>query len=333
MSKENTPCDRDFAGHTRHMFVEEGQQHDIDTGARPARRAVFRKVHGIASGRLALDAGRPAWTRQGIFAADLYSCWLRFSSDVAPDASDAGNGTIGIGIKLFGVTGPTLAAIDSNAPTADLLLQNHDVFFVDTGQDMCAFTLLATQGRAAEWYATHPETNRILTEMLKREDSLLTTMFWSTLPYACGSATVKYRLLPAQSGPSRAPDTDGNRLRNDLRVRLVESAADFPFELQRPREGVTLDTDRATVRWNESDAPFTRIGTLTIDRQDVTVEGQDAYGDNLAFSPWRVPEANRPLGTIAESRRVTYPASAALRQRVNGIPEAEPHAPREGAKT
>jgi hypothetical protein len=140
------PCDIDFAGHTKEMFVDQGQRGDIATGARPARRAVFRKVHGIAAGRLVLHAERPEWTRQGFLAGDSFPCWVRFSSDVARDADDAGNGTIGIGIKLFGAAGPTPAVVDPTAPTVDLLLQNHDVFFVDTGHDMCVFTDLSIHG-------------------------------------------------------------------------------------------------------------------------------------------------------------------------------------------
>lgn len=322
-------CDADFVAHTKEMFVDEGQRGDIAAGGRPARRAVFRKAHGVAAGRLALHADRPDWTRHGIFAGHAYPCWVRFSSDAAPDADDSGNWTIGIGVKLFGVAEKTLAAIDPEAPTADLLLQNHDVFFVDTGKDMCVFTDLAIHGRDKEWYADHPETDRILKQMMKHQESLLTTTFWSGLPYACGAGTaIKYRLVPTSSGIARAPDTDPNRLRSDLKARLAEAPAAFTLEVQRPRDGVRLDIDQATVPWSEADAPFVLVGTLTLDQKDVSVEGQESYGDNLAFSPWRVPEANRPLGSIAESRRAAYPASAALRHAVNGVPEAEPHAPR-----
>ncbi len=324
-----TACEADFTAHTKEMFVDQGQRGDIAAGGRPARRAVFRKAHGVASGSLVLYCDRPDWTRRGIFAGDSYKCWVRFSSDVAPDADDAGNGTIGIGIKLFGTASGTLAGIDPGAPTADLLLQNHDVFFVDTGMDMCVFTDLAIHGREKEWYADHPETERILGEMLKREESVLTTTFWSGLPYACGAGTaIKYRLSPTATGASQAPDADPNRLRSDLKTRLDEAPSAYTLEMQRPNAGAKLDIDRATIPWPEADAPFVAIGTLTLDRQDVSVEGQEIYGDNLAFSPWRVPEENRPLGTIAASRRVTYPASAALRHAVNGVPEAEPHSPR-----
>ena len=329
MNDDIDPCAADFVEHTRHLFVDVAQARAIAAGGRPALRAVFRKVHGVASGWLRFEDDRPDWTRHGIFAGNAHRCWMRFSSDVPPDADDGGNGTLGLGIKLFGAPSPSLAVVDPDAPTADLLFQNHDVFFVDTGADMCRFTDLSLKGKAKEWFAAHPETEQILADMAKHEDSVLAATYSSTLPYACGTGTaVKYRLVPQQAGPSRAEPIDKDRLRTDLRLRLSEDPAAFAFELQRPELGFIPDLDRATQRWPEADAPFVAIGTLVLDQQDMSVEGQGAYGENLAFSPWRVPEENRPLGSIAESRRAAYPSSAAQRHGVNGIPEAEPHRPR-----
>jgi hypothetical protein len=202
-------CCQDFAEHTRHLFVDVAQAHAIASGARPARRAVFRKTHGVVHGSMRLYSDRPQGIRHGIFDAEKYFLCIRFSSDVAPTDSDATNGTVGIGVKLFGVRPPTLAAIDREAPTADLLLQNYDIFFVDNGHDMCVFTDLALQGRDSEWYASHPETKRILGEMQKHEESVLTATYWSVLPYACGlEQAVKYRLSPEAEGPCLAIDSD-----------------------------------------------------------------------------------------------------------------------------
>ena len=45
-----------------------------------------------------MDPARPNELQQGIFGGETYDVWLRFSSDVAPNSSDANNGTIGVGI-------------------------------------------------------------------------------------------------------------------------------------------------------------------------------------------------------------------------------------------
>lgn len=335
---------RFFVEHTRHLFVDVVQGNAIATGQRPAKRAVFRKTHGVASGVMVLDPNRSIKYREGIFAGDRYPLWMRFSSDVAPDEKDATNGTIGVALKLFGITPPTLASVDPEAPTADLILQNHDVFFVDTGQEMCVFTDWSLNRRGKEWLELHPKTDQILKDMKKYEESLLTATYWSVLPYACGSGrAVKYRLLPLQAKKSEAPDKsdksdkpddqvqpDPNRLSSGLATSLAVGSASFAFQVQEAIPGSDFPIDLATVRWDENVAPFETIARIDIDRQDIRREGQQAYGDTLAFSSWRVPEANRPLGSIAESRRVAYPASAASRHLVNGIPDAEPHLPREG---
>jgi len=323
------PCQRDFVEHTRYLFVDVAQKHAIQSGARPARRAVFRKTHGVVHAQLTLDPERPAAIRHGIFSEGEYRVWLRFSSDIAPDETDASNGTVGVGMKLFGITSPTLANADWTAPTADILLQNHDVFFVDTGSDMCSFTDLSLKGHEADWYAEHPETQTILHDMQKREESVLTATYWSVLPYACGAEhAVKYRLSPEAVGPSLGLNGDPNRLRSDLAKRLCRENSRFVFSVQLPRPGVNLPVDKATVRWTETEAPFIPVAKVDIPAQDVATEGQEAYGDALAFSPWRTPDSNRPLGSIAESRRRTYPSSAAQRHYVNGQVDAEPHEPR-----
>lgn len=329
MADRADPCRQDFAEHTRRLFVDVAQAKAIASGARPARRAVFRKTHGVVHARMILDPERPGSLRFGIFAGNEYDVWIRFSSDVAPTESDSGNGTVGLAMKLFGVSPPTLADVDPDAPTADLLLQNHDVFFVDTGYDMCTFTDLALEGRDKEWYAQHPETKAILDAMAKREESVLTATYWSVLPYTCGSIpAVKYRLTPQSSGPSQAPNADPNRLRSDLAARLFQQQSTFRFSVQIPNQGTNLPIDKATVPWSETEAPFTPVATIQIPPQNIHSEGQEVYGDALAFSPWRVPEANRPLGSIAESRRKAYPSSAAQRHSVNGQIEGEPHTPR-----
>jgi hypothetical protein len=324
------PCGADFAEHTRHLFVDVAQARAIASGRRPARRAVFRKLHGVVHGRLELDHDRPDWTRQGLFERDAFPCWGRFSSDVPPDADDAGNGTIGLALKLFGAPTPSLALTDPGAPTADLVLQNHDVFFVDTGEDMCRFTDLSLAGRGDEWDAAHPDTPRIFTEMAKHEASLRSATYWSVLPYACGSnRTVKYRLRGETPPPAAAVGADPNRLATDLVQGLAAGEVGFALEIQTAEPGVSLPVDRGTVRWEAVDAPWTTLGRLVLPRQDINKEGQATYGETLSFSPWRTPEANRPLGSIAQSRRLAYPSSAAQRHWVNGHPDAEPHAPRQ----
>jgi hypothetical protein len=117
-------------------------------------------------------------------------------------------------------------------------------------------------------------------------------------------------------------------LAEDLKRRLKGGPAAYLLEAQRFVDQSVTPIDRATVRWDETIAPFVTIARLDIDAQDIDAPGQAAYGESLAFSPWRTLHENRPLGSIADARRVAYPSSAALRRSLNGQPMQEPKAPR-----
>jgi hypothetical protein len=308
---------------TRFLFVDQFQKVRIDKGEKPAERAVFRKQHGVAKGRLTIADGCPDSLRVGLWAGGPYEAWIRCSSDAPPATPDQKNNTLGFAIKLFGVKGPTLAADDPQASTADLIFQNSDVFFVDNVQEMCA---ISTDFES--YVASHKLSDLILAEMAKEESSVLAARYSSTLPYALGDAIVKYRLVAIPPQPVTAPGSSPDYLAEDLKRRLRDAPASFLLEAQTFVDQSVTPVDRATVRWDDSISPFMTIGRVDIHQQDIDADGQAAFGESLAFSPWRTLHANRPLGSIADARRVAYPSSAALRRSLNGQPMHEPTQPR-----
>ncbi len=168
---------------------------------------MFLKPHGVARGTLTVADDLPAELRVGFLEAARtrpggLTAWVRFSSDTVPGSSDLKT-TLGVGIKLFGVPGPKLLEADTEADTQDLLLQNHDVFFVDTAQDMCEFTKAGVvDGSYDPYLEAHPVAREILDAMAKFEESTLTADYWGVLPYAFGpDRYVKYKLVPAGCEP------------------------------------------------------------------------------------------------------------------------------------
>jgi hypothetical protein len=315
-------CAASFREETRRLFVDVVQRGIIAAGVKPAPRPVFRKLHGIAHGSLQLHSDLPDRFRHGLLAQSSYAAWVRFSSDTRPQTPDRENSTLGIAIKLFGVTGATLDEDDPDAGTGDLLLQNHDRFFVDNGQDFCAFSHAAVLGDFDAYISAHPETKAVLDEMAKPEASVLGATYWSVLPYACGpEVAVKYRLTPLDARAGGTIPDDPDYLKADLARRLASGSASFELAVQPFTSDAVTPLDKAMTRWP---TPFQPIGVLTVSRQAVGAPGQAAYGENLSFHPWRVPPANQPLGSIADARRVTYRSSAHLRRTVNGVPAVEP---------
>ena len=73
-------CDHNPTQRLKEMFVELGQKHEIASAEKPARRAVFRKQHGIAYGQFKIDPDIDPAFRLGIFTGYSYECAVRFSS-------------------------------------------------------------------------------------------------------------------------------------------------------------------------------------------------------------------------------------------------------------
>jgi hypothetical protein len=308
----------------RTSFIDKFQKVRIAQGEKPAERAVFRKQHGVAKGKLSAVDTCPAKFRAGLWAGGPYDVWMRWSSDVPPSKPDQDNNTIGFALKLFGVTGPTLATDNPLATNADLIFQNSDIFFVDNAREMCAIS----SDDSDAFLAVHMRSNLVLKEMAKLEKSLVSVRYSSCLPYALGNNIVKYRLIAAEPVQDVEPGASHNYLAEDIKRRLQAGAISFLLEAQSFVDDSVTPIDRATERWEEKISPFVTVARLDIPAQDIGAAGQAAYGEGLAFSPWRTLHENRPLGSIADARRISYPASAAVRRSLNGQSMQEPDRPR-----
>ncbi len=314
------------------MFVEIAQGKRIRNGQCPAQRAVFRKLHGVAHARFEPLDGLPGDMCVGIFAHGPLDAWVRFSSDTAPTDPDLGS-TLGIGVKLFGVPGEN--ALGEPGDTADLIMQNYPIFFLDNAQEMVEFTYAGVVQKDYPTYlAEHPKTKAILDDMSDTvEGSCLTTTYWALLPFRMGGKIVKYRLRP-ETPAQDVPDDADDYLATDLANRLAKADYSFHLEVQPWKDEETTPLDEATVPWPEKESPWRAVARLTLPRQDVCARGQDDYGQSLSFNIWRVPEANAPApeSSIARVRKGVYAAGAELRHRANGRPiddprEARPIAP------
>ncbi len=324
-------CDQDPIEGLRQLFVNYAQGVALARGRTPATRPVFLRLHGVAYGTFVIRPDLPEDLRVGVFGQKTeYPMWVRFSGDIQPGTPDL-RGTAGIGIKLFGVESEKLLTPDQNAVTHDFLLQNNDVFFVDTAKDMCEFTCLSLNGQFDEYVKAHPITGQILNEMEKVVDTVLGTPYWSGLPSRFGEGRfVKYKLEPEiVPGDASKPDySDPFYLRADLIARLRQGESRIKFLVQFQTNDAEMPLDRATVPWSEKASPPVHVATLILPRQDITARGQSEYGENLAFNTWHALAVHEPVGSIAAARKVVYQASADVRRNFNATPLGEPTTPR-----
>jgi hypothetical protein len=131
-------CGQDPIASLTQMFVTMVQGGRIARGQCPALRPVFLKPHGVAQATFRIKPNLPESLKIGLFSGVDYPAWIRFSSDTLPTANDFKT-TVGIGIKLFETPTPKIFGKPGDT-TFDFILQNFDVFFVDTAADMCEFT-------------------------------------------------------------------------------------------------------------------------------------------------------------------------------------------------
>lgn len=317
-------CNGNPIGSIKRMFVDLVMGRREARGQSPVLRPVFLKPHGVALARFEVAPHVPDNLRVGLFAeARSYDAVVRFSSDTTPRNPDQGT-TVGLAFKVIGVPGAKL--LHPDASTCDFLLQNHDVFFVDTAQDMCEFTRAGVVGGDYEPYLeAHPLTRQILKDMGKPVTSSLDQTYWGILPHRLGQDQhVKYKLTPSASVSAAGAGAGPNYLYADLKARLAQSEARFEVFIQVGRDENSTPLDRATVRWEEEVATPIHVATLVILVQNIDAPNQAALGENLSFSIWQTLPEHEPVGSLAMARRDAYQAAAERRGSANRVSQKEP---------
>jgi catalase len=297
----------------------------------PTRRDAHPKAHGAVRAifRVAPDLA-PPFDRGVLVPGRQYPAWVRFSNgngdarrpDIEGDAR-------GMAVKLCGVPGDKLHP--SESATQDLVCINHPVFFVD---DPARYRKVFERGSSESAFvrALVPLAMGIKGALIagairkKTIASPLECRYWSTVPYRLGSGpdrvAMKYSWRP-QLGGSTIPARPGpDYLREAMANTLAERDAAFDFLVQVcPPDGAVEDTQ---TEWTEQASPFVKVATLTIPRQTFTSAAQDAFAENLSFTPWHALTEHKPLGVVNRVRRTVYDAISRFRHERNAAPRVEP---------
>ncbi|WP_299997098.1 hypothetical protein [uncultured Cedecea sp.] len=315
----------------RRMFVDEIQvPRIVNNNQTPAKRAAFAKTHGIVSASFQVVDNLPTRYQVGIFKPGRrYTAWVRYSSDIAQTAADL-NSTVGIGIKLFGITGRKSIDQEANGSTLDFILQNTEVFFASDATDMNNFKSASMAGNLNTFLAQNPEMKAVLDSMKKKVDTLLGEPLWSCVPFKFGDDYCKFKLF-AKTLPKtdHVPDFNGiDYLGHDLAYRLMDSEIRLDFFVQLRNNPAKQSLTDARNLWDEREAIPFKVATLTLYRQNIRTRQQQEYGESLSFNLWRTLPEMEPVGSIAEARKVVYQSSAEVRRNVNGQSAGEPDKPR-----
>lgn len=301
----------------------------------PALRDAHPKAHGCVVAEFRVEDNLPQHLAQGVVTPGrTYPAYIRFSNgDADPERDDAKADARGMAIKLLEVPGEKILPDERDARTQDFIMINHPVFFID---DPAHYLKLVQRTGSSNPFAL---IGQLLALGLKgaliakavtssKIASPLETRYWSMVPYRLGDPphkqAIKFSARPRGPAHTSIPeDPTPNFLRETMIRQLEAGEAQFDFEVQ-PRTSPSMSVEESTVEWNEKEAPFIKVATITIPRQTFATPERDQFGENLSFTPWHALPQHRPLGSVNRIRRVVYQTISKLRHELNGTVPCEP---------
>lgn len=312
-----------------------------------AVRAVHAKAHGILQGVLVVDDGLPPELAQGLFAAPgEHPAYLRFSTNAGDILDDAISLPRGLAIKVLDVAGDRLP--DAQGRTQDFIMVNGTTFQAKTADRFLGnLKLLAKTTDVAE------SGKKLLSRVLRGisatlgavgiESTTINTLggapnvdpvgetYYSVTPFRYGDYIAKFSIAPIAPGLKERTGAivdaseDRDAIRATVRQDMQAMDGAWEFRVQLARDLEKQPVEDPTVEWDEVEAPFRRVGTIRVDRQDSWDAAQVRKVDEqMRFSIWTGLSAHRPLGNINRARRDTYAHSARFRERANRCPITEP---------
>lgn len=298
-----------------------------------ARRDAHPKAHGCVTASFTVDANLPQDLRVGTFEpGKRYDAWIRFSN--GSKADDRDSDARGMAIKLLGATGQRLlTSEDPGARTHDFVLSNHHTFFLADLAEYVKFMDTVTEkgNPLSFFFSWNPFDMHLRAAWLARSfttqpiSNPLTSRYWSVTPYALGRQAVKYSALPCDGADTSGDHADtADYLASAMKQTLTRESACFRFAVQRRTQPADMPIEDSTQTWEEDAAPFTEIATIRIPKQAFDSADQQAYCENLSFTPWHATRDHRPLGRTNRARKVVYETTQDVRHRLNGVQRVEP---------
>ena len=120
------------------------------------------------------------------------------------------------------------------------------------------------------------------------------------------------------------PDHPGdNFLRAALRTALQNGDTCMEFLVQ-TRTSNGMSVEDSMTEWKEEQAPFSKVATIRIPRQTFDTADQNAFCENLSFTPWHALPEHKPLGVTNRLRKVIYEHISRVRHEMNSADRTEP---------
>ncbi len=319
----------------------------VADGSGHAVRAVHAKSHGILEGAMTIEAGLPPELAQGLFAAPgTHGVHMRMSTNAGDILPDTVSLPRGLALKVLDVAGERLPGAEGTSQ--DFVMVNGRVFQAPNAEKflgslkLLAGTTDRAEGLKVAASAVLRGVNKALHAVGVDSPTVgslggapnvdpLGETYYSVTPFRYGEHIAKFSLAPvapaltaltgAEIDASGRPDA----IRETVRSEMAGIEGVWEFRVQLCRDLERQPVEDPTVAWDEDEAPFQRVATITVRPQDSWDAGKvEAVDERLRFGVWTGLAAHRPLGNINRARNAPYRHSAKFRQRFNGRPIHEP---------
>lgn len=137
-------------------------------------------------------------------------------------------------------------------------------------------------------------------------------IYYSVMPFRDGDYVAKFSIAPmapdllalkdSKIDVSGRPDAIRETVQSEMRG--IDGRWELRVQLCRDLEKQPVEDP--TVQWDEEEAPFQTVATITVPRQDSWEPARvRAVDEQMRFSIWTGLAAHRPLGNINHARRDT----------------------------
>ena len=310
-----------------------------------AVRSVHAKAHAILQGTLTIDEGLPPELAQGLFATPVY---MRLSTNEGDILLDAISLPRGLALKVLDVDGERLP--DAEGTTQDFVMVNGKVFQAKTTDrflgslKMLAKTTDRLEGTKVALSTALRGVNSAL-KTVGIESTTLASLggapnvdplgetYFSVTAFRYGDHIAKFCVAPVAPALTALTgtiiDASGRpgAIRETVQEEMVGIEGLWEFRVQLCRDLDKQPVEDPTVEWKEDEAPFQRVATIRVHRQDSWNDALvDAVNETMRFGVWTGLAAHQPLGNINRARKEPYLHSARFRERFNRCPIHEPSA-------
>ena len=283
-----------------------------------ARRDAHPKATGCARAEFRLNAKLPIEWQTPLFQpGKSYPAFIRYSNATGAVRPDEIPDARGMAVKLFDISGTTLINPDNRHH--DFIFASDNKFFLNSLSEYFGFL-----GNRDEFLGNNPD---ILANIREATSFVLSSplekQYFSQVPYKLNDRVVKYSVKPCQAfGPGVVPENAGpDYLSNAMNRKLKTEEACFNFMVQFYVNDEVTPINNVMVAWNESEAPFIKVGQIIIPRQNTQSEKMLELCENVSYNPFHAIAEHEPIGAINRIRRVVYQSIASLRRSLNQVPD------------